>query len=238
MAVMAWGFFASSCDAKKAPKMTSALDSVSYLIGVNVGESMKTFPGEKLNLDLLIKGLKQAIESDSSVLEMDPYQVQMFVQNYVMEAQQRDAEKTKEASIKFLEDNKKKDGIKVTSSGLQYKVITEGTGPKPDSTSVVKVNYRGTLADGTEFDSSYKRGEPATFPLDQVIKGWAEGIRLMPVGSKYMLYIPSDLAYGERGAGEKVKGNSALVFEVELLGIETPDSTATPESEPTDHIVK
>ncbi|MDR2628080.1 MAG: FKBP-type peptidyl-prolyl cis-trans isomerase, partial [Dysgonamonadaceae bacterium] len=189
-------------------------------------------PGERINLDLFIKGLKQALASDSSVLTINQYELQMFMQNYFSEAQQKDAEKAKAASEKFLEENKKKDGVKVTPSGLQYKVIKEGTGEKPDSTSTVKVHYVGTLADGTEFDSSVKRGEPTTFRVDQVIKGWTEGLLLMPVGSKYTLYVPSELGYGDRGAGGKIKGNSALIFEVELLEIVKPEAETSADKSP------
>lgn len=119
----------------------------------------------------------------------------------------------------FLEANKSKEGIKTTASGLQYKIITEGTGAIPKATDKVKVHYKGTLIDGTEFDSSYKRGTPLEFPLNAVIKGWAEGLQLMKVGSKAELYIPSELGYGEQGAGSQIGPNSVLVFEVELLNI-------------------
>jgi FKBP-type peptidyl-prolyl cis-trans isomerase FkpA/FKBP-type peptidyl-prolyl cis-trans isomerase FklB len=233
VAVMALGLSTTSCDAKKAPKMTTKLDSVSYFIGVNIGENFKEMPGEKIDLDLFIKGLKQALASDTGVLTINQYELQMFMQSYFSEAQQKDAEKAKVASEKFLEENKGKDGIKITSSGLQYKVIKEGAGEKPDSASTVKVHYTGTLADGTEFDSSVKRGEPATFRVDQVIKGWTEGLLLMPVGSKYMFYIPSELGYGERGASGKIKGNSALVFEVELIEIVKPEAETPAPAEST-----
>jgi FKBP-type peptidyl-prolyl cis-trans isomerase FkpA/FKBP-type peptidyl-prolyl cis-trans isomerase FklB len=225
VAIMALGLSITSCDARKAPKLGTKLDSVSYFIGVNIGENLKEMPGDRIDLSLFINGVKQALASDSSVLSINQYELQMFMQNYFTEAQQKDAEKTKIASEKFLEDNMKKEGVQITPSGLQYKVIKEGTGEKPDSASTVKVHYVGTLADGTEFDSSIKRGEPATFPLNGVIKGWGEGLALMPVGSKYIFYIPSELGYGERGAGGKIKGNSALVFEVELIEIVKPETT-------------
>jgi len=124
-----------------------------------------------------------------------------------------------DAGKKFLEDNAKKAGVKTTASGLQYKVITEGTGKKPKATETVTVHYRGTLIDGTEFDSSYKRGEPISFGLNRVIAGWTEGLQLMPTGSKYEFYIPYNLAYGERGAGGVIPPYAALIFEVELLGV-------------------
>ncbi len=121
-----------------------------------------------------------------------------------------------------MEENKKKEGVKTTASGLEYKVLKEGTGPSPKATDTVKVNYRGTTIDGTEFDSSYKRGEPATFPVNRVIKGWTEALQLMKAGSKYQLVVPADLAYGERGAGSDIGPNSTLLFDVELLAIVPP----------------
>jgi len=127
---------------------------------------------------------------------------------------------SKEAGEKFLQENAKKPGVKSTASGLQYKVVVEGTGKKPSASDTVEVHYRGTTIDGKEFDSSYKRGQSISFPLNRVIAGWTEGLQLMPVGSKYELYIPYQLAYGERGAGGAIPPFAALIFEVELLGIE------------------
>jgi FKBP-type peptidyl-prolyl cis-trans isomerase FklB len=135
-----------------------------------------------------------------------------------MEQKQKElGEKNKSEGTKFLEENKKKPGVKTTSSGLEYKVIKEGNGPQPKATDTVTVNYRGTLINGTEFDSSYKRGQAATFPVNGVIKGWTEALQLMKVGSKYQLFIPSELAYGERSVSPEIGANSTLIFEVELL---------------------
>jgi FKBP-type peptidyl-prolyl cis-trans isomerase FklB len=135
-----------------------------------------------------------------------------------MEQKQKEtAEKNKAEGTKFLEENKKKAGVKTTASGLQYKVLKEGNGPQPKPTDTVTVNYRGTLINGTEFDSSYKRGQPATFPVNGVIKGWTEALELMKVGSKYQLFIPSNLAYGERAVSPDLGANSTLIFDVELL---------------------
>jgi len=135
-----------------------------------------------------------------------------------MEQKQKEAaEKNKTEGAKFLEENKKKEGVKTTASGLQYKVVKDGSGAQPKATDTVTVNYRGTLINGTEFDSSYKRGQPATFPVNGVIKGWTEALQLMKVGSKYQLFIPSDLAYGERSVSPDLAANSTLIFEVELM---------------------
>ena len=156
---------------------------------------------------------------------MTPQAAQAYIQTYFMEASARDAEKTKEEGVKFLEENKTKPGVITTPSGLQYKVEKEGTGPKPTADDQVKVHYTGKLIDGTKFESTLDQGEPAVFGVGQVIKGWTEGVQLMPVGSKYTFWIPAELAYGAQGAGRDIKPNSALVFEIELLGIET-DNTA------------
>ena len=137
-------------------------------------------------------------------------------------------EKNAEAGKKFLEENKKKEGVKTTASGLQYKVLKEGTGESPKETDMVVTNYKGTLLDGTEFDSSSKRNKPAPPPLNRVIKGWTEALLLMKPGAKYQLFIPSNLAYGERAVGKDIGPNSTLIFEVELVGIKPPDATPTP----------
>jgi FKBP-type peptidyl-prolyl cis-trans isomerase len=151
-----------------------------------------------------------------------------------MEQKQKAAgEKNASEGTKFLEENKRKEGVKTTASGLQYKAIKEGTGPQPKETDTVTVNYRGTLMDGkTEFDSSYKRGEPATFPLSGVIRGWTEGLQLMKVGSKYQFFIPPNLAYGDRAVGPDITPNSTLIFEVELLGVKPPETASSPAPSP------
>src|SRR6185436_367742 len=137
--------------------------------------------------------------------------------------------KNKAESDTWLAENAKKEGVLKTASGLQYQIVTEGTGPKPTTTDTVQVHYRGTLTSGNEFDNSYKRGEPAEFPVTGVIKGWTEALQLMPVGSKWQLYIPSDLAYGERGTGRDIGPNSTLIFDVELVGIKgKTDTKAAP----------
>lgn len=228
-AIVAMGISATSCDSHKSASLKTAADSVSYAIGVSTGagyrENLKTLPGEEANVDDLIAGFIQAIKGDSAALRMTPQAAQAYIQTYFMEASARDAEKTKEEGVKFLEENKTKPGVITTPSGLQYKVEKEGTGPKPTADDQVKVHYTGKLIDGTKFESTLDSGEPAVFEVGRVIKGWTEGVQLMPVGSKYTFWIPSELAYGAQGAGRDIKPNSALVFEIELLGIET-DSTA------------
>jgi FKBP-type peptidyl-prolyl cis-trans isomerases 1 len=220
-AVVALGVSATSCDSKKSANLRTGADSASYAIGVNTGasykENLKTLPGGEANIDALIVGFIQAIKGDST--QMSPADAQAFLQTYFVEASAKEAAKTKEEGIAFLEANKAKDGVITTPSGLQYKVEVEGTGAKPTAEDVVKVHYTGTLLDGTKFDSSLDRGEPSEFGVGQVIAGWTEGLQIMPVGSKYTFWIPSELAYGERGAGGDIKPNSTLKFEVELLEI-------------------
>ena len=214
----------TSCgDSHKSASLKTAADSVSYAIGISTGagykENLKTLPGDPANVDDLIAGFIQAIKGDSSAMKMTPQAAQAYVQTYFMEASARDAKKTKEEGEKFLAENKSKKDVFTTESGLQYQVVTEGTGDKPTATDKVKVHYTGTLLDGTKFDSSVDRGEPMEFPVNGVIKGWTEVLQLMPVGSKYIVWIPSDLAYGERGSGQDIKPNSTLKFEIELLEI-------------------
>lgn len=220
-AIVALGISATSCDSKKSANLQNGVDSASYAIGVNTGagykENLKTLPGGEANVDALIAGFVQAIKGDST--QMSPAEAQSFLQNYFVEASAKEAAKNKEAGEAFLAENKTKDGVITTESGLQYKVEVEGTGAKPTAEDRVKVHYTGTLLDGTKFDSSIDRGEPAEFGVTQVIAGWTEGLQIMPVGSKYIFWIPSELAYGERGAGADIKPNSTLKFEVELLEI-------------------
>jgi len=219
------GMFFTSCGSKTNVSLKSDVDSVSYAIGVSTGlgykENLKTLPGAEANVDALIAGFVQAIKGDSTKMNME--EAREYMQKYFVEASAKEANKTKEEGEKFLADNKTKSGVITTESGLQYQVITEGTGAKPTAEDHVKVHYTGTLLDGTKFDSSIDRGEPAEFPVSQVIKGWTEGLQLMPVGSKYIFWIPSDLAYGDRGAGQMIKPNSTLKFEVELLEIVNND---------------
>jgi len=206
----------------KNVELKTFTDSVSYSIGTDIGKNFKQQDIE-INIDALSKGLADAFaESDLEITDVQSAQILNRFQQVMREKMQakNDADATANAKKgeEFLAENKKKEGVKVTASGLQYKVIKKGNGPKPKLTDKVKVNYRGTLLDGTEFDSSYKRGKPAEFPLNGVIKGWTEGLQLMPVGSKYEFYIPADLAYGARGP-QTIGPNQTLIFEVELLEI-------------------
>lgn len=206
--------------AQDAPKETK--DKVSYSIGLSIGTNLQR-QGIDINSDHLFNGIKDALAGAKPRLsekEMNST-MQAFQQEMMSKAQaQRKAagEKNKSAGEAFLAENKKKEGVKVTASGLQYKVISEGKGEKPKATDTVVAHYRGTLIDGKEFDSSYKRNEPAEFPLNQVIPGWTEGLQLMSVGSKYQFVIPSSLAYGESAPAE-IGPDSTLVFDVELVGI-------------------
>lgn len=224
MAVLFMAGFAS-CDQKGGynsnVNLTAGIDSASYAIGANVGANLKqnlqTLPGGPANIDALIDGFISGIK-DSSSLKMTPEVANEFLNQFLTAAQMKEAEADKAKGDAFLAENKTKEGVITTESGLQYKVITEGNGPRPTDENVVKVHYTGKLLDGTVFDSSVQRGEPAEFPVTRVIRGWTEGLKIMPVGSKYILWVPSDLAYGPQGV-QGIKPNSTLEFEVELLEI-------------------
>jgi FKBP-type peptidyl-prolyl cis-trans isomerase len=202
--------------------LTNDVDSMSYALGLNVGndfaKNLKGIPGGKSNIDLLIKGFSTAMKGDSALIK--PEAATEFFKNYISKAQAKDTEIKKAAGEKFLAENKSKEGVKTTASGLQYLVLVAKDGAKPNATDTVKVHYTGTLVDGTKFDSSVDRGEPISFPLNQVIPGWTEGVQLMSVGSKYKFFIPYTLGYGEKGAGNgAIPGFSTLIFEVELLDV-------------------
>ena len=211
-----------------AAPLTTRKQKFSYALGMNIGSGLgSNLKKQSVEVDwnLVAQGLKDAASGTKTRLTDDQAKAVLTeVQNEVRKQQQ---EKTQEASAKnktegeaFLAANKSKEGVVTLPSGLQYKILTAGTGPKPAATDTVVCNYRGTLIDGKEFDSSYKRGQPATFGVGQVIKGWTEALQLMPVGSKWQLFIPSSLAYGERGAGAEIGPDSTLIFEVELLSIQ------------------
>jgi FKBP-type peptidyl-prolyl cis-trans isomerase FklB len=215
---------------EKSAQLKDQKDKVSYSIGMQIGFNLGRQKVD-INTDVLAAGIKDAIAGKP---QLTPDQVKEIMETFEkdMEKKQKEAgEKNKAEGTKFLEENKKKEGVKTTASGLQYKALKEGTGAQPKATDTVTVNYRGTLINGTEFDSSYKRGQPATFPVNGVIKGWSEALQLMKAGSKYQLFIPASLAYGERAVGGDIGPNSTLIFEVDLLEVKppaTPVPVATP----------
>lgn len=198
-------------------------DKVSYSIGLNIGGNFKS-QSVDINPDILIKGIKDALSGSKPLMTEKEIQETMTAFQKEITAKQAErtkslAETNKKEGEAFLAANKGKDGVKTTSSGLQYKIIKDGNGQTPKATDTVTVNYRGTLIDGTEFDSSYKRGEPASFPVNGVIPGWTEALQMMKVGSKWQLFLPPAIAYGERGQGRVIGPNAALIFEVELLSV-------------------
>ncbi len=222
--------------AAKAPApLTTQKEKFSYALGMNLGNNLHR--GDvAVDPDILARGLKDAIAGGkmqmtepeaAAVLE----QVSNEARQKMQAKMQQEAEANKKAGDAFLASNKAKEGVVALPDGLQYKILTAGTGPKPAASDTVVCNYRGTLTDGTEFDSSYKRNEPLTIPVSGVIKGWTEALQLMPVGSKWQLFIPADLAYGEHGQGP-IPANSTLVFEVELLSIKPKEAEQTPGKAP------
>jgi FKBP-type peptidyl-prolyl cis-trans isomerase FklB len=199
-------------------------EKASYALGMNFGTGLRK---QSIDIDpaILARGLRDSFSNGKTLLTEDEAravltQLQGDVRKKQQEGAQQLGDANKKQGMAFLEANKTKDGVVTLPSGLQYKIIQEGSGPKPAPTDKVVCNYRGTLLDSTEFDSSYKHGQPATFPVTGVIKGWTEALQLMPVGSKWQLFIPPELAYGERGAGGQIGPNATLIFEVELLSIQ------------------
>lgn len=195
--------------------LKNSADSLSYAIGVNIGQNIKQ-QGIEVNADVLAKAISDVMSGGKTIIEAN--ECNSYIQNYFMNMTSKKASENQAKGEAFLATNKTKAGVVTLPSGLQYKVLTTGTGAKPVSTDQVKVHYEGTLIDGTIFDSSVKRGEPATFGVTQVIKGWVEVLQLMPVGSKWTVYIPADLAYGQQ-APPSIGPNQALIFDIELLEI-------------------
>lgn len=202
-------------------------DKLSYALGMNLGTNLHK---ETVEVDpaIVLRGLKDALASGKTLLTEDEAravltQLQTEVRGKQQEKMKVTGEMNKKGGVEFLAANKSKEGVVMLPSGLQYKILTEGTGPKPTASDTVVCNYRGTLISGTEFDSSYKRGQPASFPVNGVIKGWTEALQLMPVGSKWQLFVPSELGYGDRGAGADIAPGATLIFEVELLSIQGKD---------------
>ena len=218
---------AAAKDAK--PPVAIDRNKISTMVGMDIGRGLAQIKDDidikvvEQALEATIKGEKTTMTQEEALQVRQAYMQQMQAKRVA--EQKAAAEKNKSEGAAFLAKNKSKSGVKTTASGLQYEVEKEGTGPKPKATDTVKVNYLGTKIDGTKFDSSYDRGQPATFPLNGVIKGWSEGLQLMPVGSKYKFYVPADLAYGENAPGP-IGPNATLIFEVELLGIEDASKAA------------
>ncbi len=194
----------------------SAKDSLSYAMGVQTAEYYKMQGAENINIDMVKKAYEDVY--NNKTLLITPEECNTTIQKKLQEFMMNKSNAEKQASAKFLEENKKRPGVVTLPSGLQYEIITKGTGAIPVATDTVKTNYIGTLIDGKEFDNSYKRGEPIEIPVTGVIRGWVEALQLMPVGSKWKLYIPSELGYGDHGAGT-IPGGAALVFTIELLDI-------------------
>jgi FKBP-type peptidyl-prolyl cis-trans isomerase FklB len=215
-------------------------DKASYAIGLNIGKSMHK---DSVDVDttILLRGLRDGLAGAKPLLTDDEARATMVALQADLRKKQEEkmavqGEANKKEGDAFLAENKTKDGVVTLPSGLQYKILTEGTGPKPTASDTVVCNYKGTLIDSTEFDSSYKRGQPATFPVSGVIKGWTEALQLMPVGSKWQLFIPADLAYGPSGKGG-IGPNATLIFEVELMSIQSkaqvqPPTPASPKPSP------
>src|SRR6202048_3327150 len=223
---------APAAEAQSAGERETPKNKLRYAIGLNVGRSRQKDP-VAVDPDILVKGLKDALAGGKTLItDEEAKTVIVALQGEMHKKQEEMMQQAGEANKKqgdaFMAANKTKEGVVTLPSGLQYKVLTAGTGPKPSASDSVVCNYRGTLIDGTEFDSSYKRGEPATFPVNGVIKGWTEALQLMKKGSKYQLFVPSDLAYGKRSPSPEIGPDSTLIFEVELLSIQNKSAGQTP----------
>jgi len=223
----------SACNEKTAAKedaikLDNQTNKASYSIGIQMGKQMSQVK-DMVNKEAIIMGFSDSLAGKESQLTPEDMKATMQTFQTNMQAKQKADQEAKVAANKsegdkFLAENKTKDGISTTDSGLQYKVLTPGTGQTPAASDTVVTHYKGTLIDGTEFDSSYKRNAPATFPVNGVIKGWTEALQLMKVGAKWQLFIPSDLAYGDRGAGKDIGPGQMLIFDIELLEIKQPDA--------------
>src|SRR6266567_5893596 len=233
IAIWAIAMAAGCVQAEEKPVFKDSRETNSYCVGANWGSNLKRQEVD-VDLELLITGLRDAFAGHSAVSDEQVREAMMTLNKEVRakqeEKRKRLSEKNKQEGEKFLAENKTKPGVITLPSGLQYKVLAEGEGESPKPGDVVKVNYRGTLIDGTEFDESYKRGEPSTFTVTGVIKGWTEALELMKPGGKWQLFVPSDLAYGERGTGQLIGPGATLVFEVELVSFKppTPPAAANP----------
>src|SRR4030042_3271558 len=224
IAVLSILLLTGQVNAEEKMVLKDAKDKTSYSMGISIGNNLKN-QSVDVNPDIIAQGIKDALTGGERLMTDEEVRdtitaLQKEIQTKNNERMKELADKNKKEGEEFLAGNKKKEGVVTLPSGLQYKVIKEGDGEIPKLTDTVTVNYLGTLIDGTEFDSSYKRGQPVTFPVNGVIPGWPEALQLMKVGSKWQLFIPSNLAYGERGGGRNIGANSTLIFDVELLSIE------------------
>jgi len=229
----------STKDAPAPLALTTQKDKTSYAIGVDLGNKLKS---QSIDVDtaILMRGMKDAVAGSKPLMTDEDMRTTLGALSAQIRQKQTAmvkelTDKNKSEGETFLAENKSKEGVVTLPSGLQYKILKAGDGPKPAATDSVVCNYKGTLINGKEFDSSYKRGQPATFPVSGVIKGWTEALQLMPVGSKWQLFVPPDLAYGERGAGADIQPDSTLLFEVELMSIQdksTPDKSTQDKSTP------
>ena len=215
-------FLVSQLNAQEKPVLKNQKEKVSYIIGMDIGSNLKR---QSIDVDpnILTKGVQDALSGAKPLLSNEE------IQETMVAFQKEMMEKQKQRGEAFLSENKKKEGVKTLPSGLQYKVIKAGTGRKPKLNNTVTINYRGTLIDGTEFDSSYRHGQPATFPVSGVIPGWTEALQLMEEGAKWQFFIPPNLAYGERGAGGLIGPNATLIFEVELISVQENKQEKIPE---------
>ncbi len=224
IAVIGILLLAAQVSAQESPALKSQKEKVSYIIGMDLANNLKRQSIE-IDPDSLARGVKDALSGAKPQLTDQEMREVMTSFEKEVRAKQEElrkatSEKNKIEGEKFLAENKNKEGVKTLPSGLQYKVITPGKGKKPQLTDTVTTNYRGTLIDGTEFDSSSRHGKPATFPVNGVIRGWTEALQLMEEGAKWQLFIPSDLAYGEKGAGQMIGPNAVLIFEIELISVQ------------------
>jgi len=224
IAVLSILVLVSQVEGKEDVVLKSQKDKISYVIGMDIGSNFKK-QSIAIDPDILMRGIKDGLSGGKSLLtEQEVRDVTTAFQKEMVAKQEelnkKLGEKNKKEGEVFLAENKKKEGVKTLPSGLQYKVIKAGTGKKPKLTDTVTTHYRGTLIDGTEFDSSYRRGQPASFPVTGVIPGWTEALQLMEEGAKWQLVVPSNLAYGDRGAGRQIGPNATLIFEVELISIQ------------------
>ena len=222
--VMLLGVAANRVGAADAPQLSTDEQKASYAVGLEIAQSLVR-QGLKIDADAFSLALKDVLSGQEPRLPLKELQAVLAKQQEkIIQKRQAAAQKNKAASETFLTENKKKEGIQVLPSGVQYRVLTEGKGAKPKLTDTVTVHYRGTLTDGKEFDSSYGRGEPATFQVNGVIQGWQEVLPMMQEGAKWQVFIPPDLAYGDRGAGDAIGPNETLIFDIELIAVKSPSN--------------